>query len=105
MKKNTKKLLTGTLISLVTLGAGFLITLISFNLFDTLNANQMKILFAIDVVCLIASGAGAYLHFESKRAKKMKESEFQKRHFQRMSRQCREYKGIEKYLNISDTAA
>jgi len=105
MKKNTKKLLMGISISLITLGAGFLITIVSFNLFDSLTANQMKLLFAIDVISLITSGAVTYVVFETKKAKKRRENELKKRHFQRMSRQCREFKGLESYLNISDSAA
>ncbi len=105
MKKNTKKLLTGISISLITLGAGFLITIVSFNLFDSLTANQMKLLFATDVISLIVSGAAAYIAFETKKAKKRREKELKKRHFQRLSKQCREFKGLEGYLNISDSAA
>ena len=46
MKKTGKKLIQSLVIWVVTLAAGFLITYVSFNLFDNLTANQLKLLFA-----------------------------------------------------------
>ena len=43
MKNSIKKLLKGLFITTVTLFAGFGITALTFNLFETLTSNEMKI--------------------------------------------------------------
>ena len=40
MKKTVKKIITGILITTITLAAGFGITILSFNLFDNLTDNR-----------------------------------------------------------------
>ncbi|MDD6728926.1 MAG: hypothetical protein PUE08_06895 [Eubacteriales bacterium] len=83
MNKSVKKIITSIIISAVTLAVGFGITMVSFNLFDSLTANQMKVLFTIDMLCLIGVGAVFFFLSESKEAKKRKERELQKRRRQR----------------------
>lgn len=95
MKNSVKKLFKGLLITTVTLLSGFGITAISFNLFGTLTANEMKIFFALDVVILFVIGTGFFLINESNKKKKRKEQEFKKRHEQRVERYFREYNGID----------
>lgn len=69
MNKRTKKFITGIMIFTSTLTAGFLITMLSFNLFDALTPTQMKILFTADVICLVVTGAAVYLADERKKKK------------------------------------
>ncbi len=68
MKNSTKKLIQSILIFIVTVIIGFGITLISFNLFDTLTANQMRILFAADVIILLFIGTIAWFVYESQKS-------------------------------------
>ena len=64
MNKTVKKLISSVAISAVTLSVGFIVTMVSFNLFDALTTNQMRILFTVDFVCLIAVG-GIFLYILS----------------------------------------
>lgn len=105
MKKSIKQLLSGAIISAVTLAFGFALTMLSFNLFDSLTANQMKILFAADIICLALTGCIAFFLFESKRSKKRKEKLLQERHNRRIEKRNNEIKGLESILNKYDLVA
>lgn len=108
MKNSVKKLFKGLLITTVTLLSGFGITAISFNLFGTLTANEMKIFFAVDVIILFTVGTVFFLIDESNKKKKRKQKEFEKRHAQRVERCFREYNGIDMVkvvANSNDYAA
>lgn len=72
MNKTIKKIISSIIISSITLGIGFGITMVSFNLFGTLTPNQMKLLFAVDVICLVAV-VGAFLFFSTRKASKLKD--------------------------------
>ena len=65
MKKTLKKLFKSILITTVTLLSGFGITSISFNLFGTLTANEMKLFLAIDVIILVFVG-GVFYYIDEK---------------------------------------
>ena len=67
MKKTLKKLFKSILITTVTLLSGFGITSISFNLFGTLTANEMKLFLAIDVIILVFVGGVFYYIDENMR--------------------------------------
>ncbi len=105
MKKNWEKLVSGAIIMAVTLTAGFLITLISFRLFDTLTANQMKILFAADIVALSLAAVSVWYTYEAKRIKLKREQEFKRRHLRRIEKHETELAQIKKWIDPSDFAA
>lgn len=95
MKKSIKKLFKGLFITTVTLLSGFGICAISFNLFGTLTANEMKIFVAIDIITL-AVAAGIFYYIDERKAKaKRKEKEFQKRHLQRVEQSFRRFDGLD----------
>ena len=71
MKKTLKKLFKSILITTVTLLSGFGITSISFNLFGTLTANEMKLFLAIDVIILVFVG-GVFYYIDEKQSKRKK---------------------------------
>lgn len=85
MKKSIKKTITSIIISVLTLAVGFTLSLASFKLFDDLSVNQMRILFSIDILCLLTVGLSFYIHHENKRIKESKEIAFQKRHNTRIA--------------------
>jgi len=105
MKKKTKKFITGIIIFISTLAAGFSITAISFSLFDSLTNNQMRILFGTDVIMLLIIGTIAWFIYESKLncTKKSKESE--QRHNDRMQRNIDYSKELSTILDYSNFAA
>lgn len=70
MKKSLKQFVSGLVICIATLLFGFAITALSFNLFETLTSNQMKVLFAVDIICLIMAGGLAFFLSETKKEKK-----------------------------------
>lgn len=84
MKKSTKKIVGGILIFAVTLIVGFGITCISFNLFNNMSINQMRLVFAVDIIVLLITGACAWFIYEGKEAKKQRELEFSHRHNERL---------------------
>lgn len=84
MKKSTKKAITGAIIFAVTLFSGFGITAVSFNLFDVMSRNQMRLIFALDVILLLVIGAIAWFVYEHKSAKKIRKKKFEKRHNERL---------------------
>ena len=90
MNNKSNKIIKGLLIFSVTLFSGFGITALSFNLFDALTQNQMRLLFAIDVLLIIA-----WLLFESVKLKKKKQKEFEHRHNERVKAMNAQMKDIE----------
>lgn len=102
---NKKQILKGILIFFTTLFSGFGITVISFNLFDTMTPAQMKILFTFDVLSLITIGAIVYLFNENKRLAKKKEEERAKRHNDRIAEMENEMKDFFKIIDNSNFAA
>lgn len=105
MNKTVKKIISSVAISAVTLITGFIVTMVSFNLFDTLTTNQMRILFTIDFVCLIAVG-GIFLYIsESKNAKRKRRQSFEKRQKERIEKNEREINEINEIISKSRYAA
>lgn len=105
MKKTVKQIISGLIITAVTLIAGFGITFLSFNLFDTLSSNQMKVLFAIDILSLSAAAAGVWYFFESKKANARRKKAFEERHKKRIEQREKEMKEINSIVNFSNFAA
>lgn len=105
MKKSVKQILSGIIISVTTLCAGFIITMASFNLFGTLTANQMKILFALDVICLLSVGLLSLFLSERKKNRKIKENEQKARHTLRTAQLDKRYEGIEELISRNDLVA
>lgn len=105
MKKSTKKFLVGTVIFISTLIIGFAVTLTSFNLFDTLSDNQMKILFTIDFLSICFVGIGAWYISEGKKSKKAKRKALQKRHEQRLKLQNEQKQKIDLIISQCNIAA
>ncbi len=95
MNNKSNKIIKGLLIFSVTLFSGFGITALSFNLFDALTQNQMRLLFAIDVLLIIAVGTIVWLLFESVKLKKKKQKEFEHRHNERVKAMNAQMKDIE----------
>lgn len=105
MKKTAKQIISGVVIFGVTLAVGFVITAVSFNLFDSMTANQMRLIFAVDVLSLIAAGAGAWYFFDSKKAKARRKRELEKRHLERIQQRETEMAEINKLINFTNFAA
>lgn len=105
MKKSSKKLLTGAIIFTVTLLTGFGITAISFNLFDVMNRNEMRIIFAIDVILLFLIGTVAWFIYEGKKAKKARKNNFEKRHNERINKIEKQHTEMLSILNSKNFAA
>lgn len=105
MKKQVKKIISGIIIMAVTLAAGFGITALSFNLFEGMSANQMKILFAADIIILALTATGVWYFSEAKSIKARKQNEFEKRRKSRISEREKELQEINKIINFSNFAA
>lgn len=105
MKKSVKKLLSGLTITIITLAIGFAITAISFNLFDILNRNQMRALFALDVIILLAVGSIFWFIGEGKRAKALRQRELEKRHYERVKEREAQMSGVLDIINSANFAA
>lgn len=86
MNKNFKKIFEGILIFTATLTAGFLITVFSFNLFDELTRNQLRILFAADISALFAISSAVCFSVNSKKQRLKRKNEFEKRHNERIKK-------------------
>lgn len=84
MKNSTKKFLSGLTITIVTMATGFVITAISFNLFDVLTRNQMRLVFAIDVIILLVIGTISWFIYEKKQLKEKRKKEIELRHNRRV---------------------
>ncbi len=105
MNKTVKKIISSIAISVLTVLIGFGVTLVTFNLFDSLTTNQMRILFTLDFVCLIAVG-GIFLYLsENKNVKKKKRQSFEKRQKERAEKNERETEEINKIMSNSGYAA
>lgn len=70
MNINLRKILNALFIFTVTAAAGFLITAVSFNLFDRLTVNEMRILFTLDILLLLVCGGYFLYHSDKKRVRK-----------------------------------
>lgn len=105
MKKTTKKLITASAITFVTLAVGFAITMASFNLFGYLSIGEMKVLFAIDVIALFFTGSVFLLFQESKANKKRKEEQYRIRRERRLEEINNELHEINLVINRSNSAA
>lgn len=105
MNKTVKKIISSVAISAVTLLVGFIVTMASFNLFDVLTTNQMRILFTVDFICLIAVG-GIFLYIsENKSAKRKRRQEFEKRQRERIEQNKKEMAKINEIISNSGYAA
>ncbi len=105
MKNTVKKLIQSVIISVVTLFAGCIITCVSFNLFDNLTSNQMKVLFAFDVICLAATGAFTLFIYDRKKLLKKRKKKLERLHYQRILKREQEFSQIEQIIDHSDFAA
>lgn len=95
MRNNKKQIITGIIIFLVTLIAGFSITAISFNLFEVLTRNQMRALFAFDIISLLMVGACVLLFTQSRKSRQVKEKRLVENHNKRVERRNNELREIE----------
>lgn len=95
MNKKSNKIIKGLLIFSVTLLSGFSITALSFELFDVLTQNQMRLLFAVDVLLISAIGAVVWFLFESGRLKRKKQKLFEQRHNERVMAKNAQMKDID----------
>lgn len=84
MNKNKKQFISGAIIFIVTLISGFIITALSFHLFETLSQNQMRILFTCDVLSLMTAGGIALAVSESKKGRMKKQRQLERRHIERI---------------------
>lgn len=105
MKKSTKKALMGALIFTITLVLGFGITALSFNLFDIMSANEMKLVFALDVVLLLIIGTIAWFIYEHKNSKNARKKELEKRHNERLNKIDKQNREILRVLESKNFAA
>lgn len=105
MKKTVKQIISALVISTVTLAAGFAITGISFNLFDNLTSNQMKVLFAIDILSLAVIATSVWYFFEMKRIKARRKRLLEQRHKKRIEQFENDLKEINKLIDFSNFAA
>lgn len=105
MKKSSKKALTGAIIFTVTLLTGFGITAVSFNLFDVMNKNEMRIIFAVDVILLFVIGTVSWFIYEGKKTKKARKNNFEKRHKERINKIEKQNTEILSILNSKNFAA
>lgn len=105
MKKTLKQIIFAIAIMAVTLAAGFALTGFSFNLFENLSQNQMRILFAADVLLLAAVATGVWYFFDSKKARKKRARDFQQRKSRRINQQTKQLRDINEIINFSNYAA
>lgn len=105
MKKRTKQIIEGAVIFISTLLAGFLITTLSFKLFDFLSQNQMRILFLADFIILIISVCAAIFYFENKGNKSRRKKELEDRHNKRIEERQSQIKDIEAIIANNNFAA
>lgn len=105
MKKVLKQIIEGISICAVTLVVGGVISGVSFNLFDTLTRTQLRVLFAVDIISLLAIGACALLIYEAKQSKKEREARFRERHEKRVESEEKRMQGINEIISLSNYAA
>ncbi|MDE5984136.1 MAG: hypothetical protein K2H13_02650, partial [Eubacterium sp.] len=70
-----------------------------------MSANQMKILFAVDIIVLSLTATGVWCFFEAKSVKIKKQNAFEQRRKNRISKQKKEMQGINEIINLSNFAA
>lgn len=102
MKKSTKKIILSIAISIITLIVGVVITAISFNIFDELTRNQLRLLFTFDVLILLAIGTISWFVYENKQMKNKKRKELERRHNVRVEKQTEEILNL---INCKNFAA
>ena len=95
MKNKSNKIVEGLIIFTVTLLSGFGITALSFELFDVLTQNQMRLLFTVDIMLILAIGSIAWFIFEADKSKKRKQKRFEQRHNERVRAKNARMKDIE----------
>ena len=105
MNRRKKQLIEGAIIFISTLAVGFIMTILSFELFDVLSQNQLRVLFAVDFTLLIASAGGVMIYFESVKNKKRRQKEFEKRHNKRIEEKQSQMKDIEAIIAGRNFAA
>ncbi len=94
MNRKVKKIIKGIAIFIVTLTIGFMVTGISFNLFDELTRNQMRLLFASDIMILLAIGGIAWHMASSAKQKAKRARELKRRHDKRVEKMQQEISGL-----------
>ncbi len=105
MKKSLKKVITSFIITAITLGVGFAVTGISFNLFGNLSTAEMRVLFSVDVCALIFAGGFFLFLSEAKQAKKRSKRDFQKRQDRRIAQRAYDLEQINALLSDTNFAA
>lgn len=105
MKKSTKQIISGIIIFLVTAVTGFIITAVSFNLFEVMTQNQMRLVFAIDVIILLAVGTVSWFIYESKSAQKERKKQKSKNRQNRIDELKRSNEEILNLINCTNFAA
>lgn len=105
MNKSVKKIISSIIIFAVTLGVGFALTMLSFNIFGAVSVNEMRILFCIDIAILAIIGAVAYLIYDSKQAQKRKDALLKERHNQRVRKRNSEIQSLSGIISQSNFAA
>lgn len=105
MKNSVKKIFKSIAISVVTLVVGFGITAISFNLFDNLSRNELRVLFAVDFIILFAIGGITLWSSERKATRLKKERELAKRHEARVIERAVSFAEINSLLDSFNNAA
>lgn len=105
MKNTVKKIFTSVFISLATLIAGLIITMVSFRLFGNLSTNEMRLLFAVDIISLVSAGAGFLIFQENKSCKRKKEEAYRSRRNEHIAQLGREMNETERIINHSNFAA
>lgn len=94
MNKKVKEIIKGITIFTVTLTIGFMVTGISFNLFDELTRNQLRLLFASDIMILLAIGGIAWHITSSAKQKAKRARELKSRHDKRVEKMQKEMTGL-----------
>lgn len=105
MKKKTNKIITGILISTITLLIGYAVTKLSFNIFGELSTNQMRAVFAADLFALTAVGTFAYFFYENKKLKEKRKREVEKRRLSRIEKSNKEMSEINRIIFQSNKVA
>lgn len=105
MRKSLKQVLTGIIIFAVTAATGFIITTVSFNLFDTMSQNQMKIIFAVDVVILLFVGTISWFICESASSNKKSRKKYIKNRQKQLDELKKQNEEILNLINCTNFAA
>jgi hypothetical protein len=105
MKKKIQSALRSFALFAVTLTSGFALTLGSFNLFESLSRNQMRLLFVADIAIILSVGAAVHFFTESRRARVKKENELRNRHEARVRIHNSQYDEVNKIIGFYDNVA